>query len=40
MTDAADIVDITVKTGRQNMAEYGRERQITIDCRKLRQSRD
>ena len=28
--DIADIVDITVKTGRQNMAEYGRLPQIAV----------
>ena len=38
--DVADIVDITVETGRQNMAEHGRMWQIAIDCRRLRQSRD
>ena len=36
--DAIDIVDITVEVGRQNMAEYGGERQIAVDCRRLRQS--
>ena len=35
-----DIVDIAVETGRQNMAEYSRERQIAVDCRRLRQSRN
>ena len=35
-----DIVDIAVKTGWQNMAEYGRIWQIAIDCCRLRQSRD
>ena len=29
-----------METGRQNMAEYGGERQIAVDCRRLRQSRD
>ena len=38
--DVADIVDIAVETGRQNMAEHGRIWQIAIDCRRLRQSRD
>ena len=38
--DVADIVDIAVKTGRQNMAEYGRIWQIAVNCRRLRQSRD
>ena len=38
--DIADIVDIAVKTGRQNMVEYGRIWQIAVDCRRLRQSRD
>ena len=36
--DVADIVDIAVETGRQNMAGHGRIWQIAIDCRKLRQS--
>ena len=38
--DVADIVDIVVETGRQNMAEHSRIWQIAIDCRRLRQSRD
>ena len=38
--DVADIVDIAVKTGRQNIAEYGRTWQIAVNCRRLRQSRD
>ena len=38
--DVVDIVDITVETGRQNMAEHGRIWQIAVDCRRLRQSRD
>ena len=38
--DVADIVDVAVKTGRQNMAEYGRIWQIAVDCCRLRQSRD
>ena len=40
VADAIDIVDITVEIGRQNMVEYGGERQIAVDCRRLRQSRD
>ena len=40
VTDIADIVDITVETGRQNMAGHGRIWQIAIDCCRLRQSRD
>ena len=40
ITDIADIVDIAVKTGRQNIAKYGRIWQITINCRELRQSYD
>jgi hypothetical protein len=40
VTDVADIVDIAVETGRQNMAEYGRIWQIAVDCCRLRQSRD
>ena len=38
--DVADIVDIAVKTSRQNIAEYGRIWQITIYYCRLRQSRD
>ena len=38
--DVADIVDIAVETGRQNMAEHGRIWQIAVDCCRLRQSRD
>ena len=38
--DVADIVDIVIKTGRQNMAEHGRIWQIAVDCCRLRQSRD
>ena len=38
--DVADIADIAVETGRQNMAGHGRIWQIAIDCRRLRQSRD
>ena len=33
-------MDIIVETGRQNIAEYGGERQIAVDCRRLRQSRN
>ena len=40
VADVTDIADIAVETARQNMAEYGRERQIAVDCRRLRQSRD
>ena len=40
VADAIDIVDITVEIGRQNIVEYSRERQITVDYRKLRQSRN
>ena len=36
--DIMDIVNITVKTGWQNMAEHSRIWQIAIDCRRLRQS--
>ena len=38
--DVADIADIAVETGKQNMAEHGRIQQIAVDCRRLRQSRD
>ena len=38
--DVADIADIAVEIGRQNMAEHGRIWQIAVDCRRLRQSRD
>ena len=38
--DVADIADVAVDTGRQNMAEHGRIWQIAVDCRRLRQSRD
>ena len=38
--DVADIIDIAVETGRQNIAEHGRIWQIAVDCRRLRQSRD
>ena len=40
VTDVADIVDIVVETGRQNIAEHGRIWQIAVDCRRLRQSRN
>ena len=36
--DVADIVDIAVETGRQNIAGHGRIQQIAVDCRRLRQS--
>ena len=36
VADAIDIVDIAVEIGGQNMAEYGGERQIAVDCRRLR----
>ena len=36
--DVADIVDIAVEIGRQNIAEYGRIWQIAVDCCRLRQS--
>ena len=35
-----DIVNITVKTSRQNIAEYSRIWQIAVDYYRLRQSRD
>ena len=38
--DVMDIADITIETGRQNMAEHGRIWQIAVDCRRLRQSRN
>ena len=38
--DVADIADVAVKTGRQNMAEHGRIWQIAVNCRRLRQSRN
>ena len=38
--DVMDIADITIETGRQNMAEHGRIWQIAVDCRRLRQSHD
>ena len=38
VTDVADIVDITVEIGRQNMAEYSRIWQIAVNYRRLRQS--
>ena len=36
--DVADIVDIAVETGRQNIAGHGRIWQIAVDCCRLRQS--
>ena len=38
--DVADIIDIAVETGRQNMAEHSRIWQIAVDCCRLRQSRN
>ena len=38
--DITDIINIAVKTGRQNIAEHGRTWQITINYCRLRQSRD
>ena len=38
--DVADIADIAVETGRQNMAEYSKIWQIAIDYCRLRQSRN
>ena len=38
--DIMDIVNIAVKTGRQNITEHGRIWQIAIDCCRLRQSRN
>ena len=38
--DVADIADIAVETGRQNMAEHSRIWQIAVNCRRLRQSRN
>ena len=38
VVDATDIIDIAVEIGRQNIAEYSGERQIAVDCRRLRQS--
>ena len=38
--DVADITDIVVKTGRQNIVGHSRIWQIAIDCYRLRQSRD
>ena len=37
-TDIADIVDIIIKTGRQNIVKYSRIWQITVDCCRLQQS--
>ena len=36
--DVTDITDVVVKTSRQNIAEYGRIWQITVNCCRLRQS--
>ena len=36
--DVADIADIAVETGRQNMAGHGRIWQIAVDCYRLQQS--
>ena len=36
--DVADIADIAVEMGRQNIVEHGRIWQIAVDCRRLRQS--
>ena len=36
--DVADITDIVIKIGRQNMAGYGRIWQIAVDCCRLWQS--
>ena len=33
--DVADIINIAVETGKQNMVEYGRLPQIAIDCGNL-----
>ena len=38
--DIADIVDIAIKTSRQNMAEHDRIWQIAVDCCRLQQSRN
>ena len=38
--DVADIVDIVVETGRQNMAGHSRIWQIAVDCHRLRQPRN
>ena len=35
VADVADIIDIIIEIGRQNMVEYGRERQIAVDCGRL-----
>ena len=40
VTDVADIADVAVDTGRQNMVKYGRICQIAVDYRRLRQSCD
>ena len=36
--DIADIINIVVEIGRQNIAEYGRTWQIAVDYCRLRQS--
>ena len=38
--DVADITDIVVKTGRQNIVKHSRIWQIAVDCHRLRQSHD
>ena len=38
--NVADIIDVAVETGRQNMVKHSRIWQIAVDCRRLRQSRD
>ena len=40
ITDIADIIDIAIETGRQNIVEYSRIWQIAVDCCRLRQSRN
>ena len=40
VTDVANITDIAVKTGRQNIAGHGRIQQIAVNYRRLQQSRD
>ena len=40
VTDVTDIADITVETGRQNIAGHGRIQQIAVNYCRLRQSRD
>ena len=36
--DVANITNIAVERGRQNIAEYGKIWQITVNCHRLRQS--